>query len=265
MATQFNAYFIQCVTNMHVGSGDTSYGIIDKMVQRDTVTGYPTIHASSLKGALREHFEKKWGKGNSSIKEIFGKEGEDGGDSETGDCVFLSADLIALPIRCTHQQYVLGFDKMITDMINTKAKRIVGKEIFSCKVNGEQNNFFGASNSAEIYAEDYLLTPKGYTSPLNTQENFLANKYATFKNEDFATLAKNLPVVARNKVKGNKNLWYEEIVPHQTLFLTFIGTSKENSDFTTALSTDLIQIGANASVGYGLCKFIPITFNENPA
>jgi CRISPR-associated protein Cmr4 len=264
MATQFNAYFIQCVTNMHVGSGDTSYGIIDKMVQRDTVTGYPTIHASSLKGALREHFEKKWNS-DLRVKAIFGKEGEDGSDSETGDYVFLSADLIALPIRCTHQQYVLGFDKTIADMINAKAKHIVGKEIFSCKVNGAQNNFFAENAPAEIYAEDYSLKANAYASPLNTQENLLANKYATLKNEDFATLAKNLPVVARNKVKGNKNLWYEEIVPHQTLFLTFIGTSKENSDFTTALTTDLIQIGANASVGYGLCKFIPVTFNENPA
>ena len=67
------AYFIQCITNLHVGSGDANYGIVDKLVQRDTVYNYPTIHASSLKGALREHFENLWVKDPAKVNEIFGK------------------------------------------------------------------------------------------------------------------------------------------------------------------------------------------------
>jgi CRISPR-associated protein Cmr4 len=42
------AYLIQCITNLHVGSGDATYGIVDKLVQRDAVYSYPTIHSSSL-------------------------------------------------------------------------------------------------------------------------------------------------------------------------------------------------------------------------
>lgn len=38
MGQVFKAYFIQCITNMHVGSGDANYGIVDKLVQRDPVT-----------------------------------------------------------------------------------------------------------------------------------------------------------------------------------------------------------------------------------
>ena len=53
------AYKIECLTNLHVGSGDLNYNIIDNEVERDAVTGYPIVHASGLKGALKEHFKKK--------------------------------------------------------------------------------------------------------------------------------------------------------------------------------------------------------------
>ena len=54
----FFAYKIDCITNLHVGSGDLNYNIVDNEVERDAVTGYPVIHASGLKGALREHCSK---------------------------------------------------------------------------------------------------------------------------------------------------------------------------------------------------------------
>ena len=44
------------MTNMHVGNGDVNYNIIDNEVEKDPVTGYPTINASGVKGALREFF-----------------------------------------------------------------------------------------------------------------------------------------------------------------------------------------------------------------
>ena len=49
---------LECMTNMHVGNGDVNYYIIDYEVEKDPVTGYPTINASGVKGAFREYF--KW-------------------------------------------------------------------------------------------------------------------------------------------------------------------------------------------------------------
>jgi CRISPR-associated protein Cmr4 len=255
MTATFNAYFIQCITNLHVGSGDAAAGIIDKMVQRDPITNYPTINASSLKGGLREHFENKWGKGDEKVNKIFGKET---GDTETGTHKFLNADLIALPIRCTHKQYALSFDKKLADLANAKSINIAGgnKKIFSLSVEEHANNIYGTT--AKAYAEDFALQPKELINPFACTPNLLNEQFATFENSNFENLAKNLPVIARNKV--GENLWYEEIVPHQTIFITFIGTAYASTEFVEALKTDLIQVGANASVGYGLCKFIPITF-----
>jgi CRISPR-associated protein Cmr4 len=51
-----SCYLIHCKTNLHAGSGDTNYGIIDKMVQRDPVTELPCIYSSSLKGSAQGVF-----------------------------------------------------------------------------------------------------------------------------------------------------------------------------------------------------------------
>jgi len=60
MATmKYELYKITAMTNMHVGSGDMNFGVIDKLVQRDSLTGYPVIYSSSLKGALREFFKNE--------------------------------------------------------------------------------------------------------------------------------------------------------------------------------------------------------------
>jgi len=257
MATKFKPYLIQCITNLHVGSGDSEYDIIDKAVQRDPVTKYPTINASSLKGGLREHFEKKWEKASEKVNAVFGK--EDTNDSATGSHIFLNADLIALPVRCTQNQFALSFDKKLADFINAKAQTIIGKNIFSLGVDGTRDKLYG-TNDSNSYAEDYQLTGTEFSNPFNFEQEIIKEQFATFQTDHFEQLAKNLPVIARNKVGDDKNLWYEEIVPHQTIFLTFIGTDEENNEFDTVLTSDLIQIGANASVGYGLCKFYPINF-----
>jgi CRISPR-associated protein Cmr4 len=50
--------FIVCQTPMHVGSG-SELGIVDLPIQRERHTGFPKIESSSLKGAIREAFERK--------------------------------------------------------------------------------------------------------------------------------------------------------------------------------------------------------------
>ena len=50
-------YGIKCITNLHMGSGDVNFNIVDNEVQRDPVTEYPSMYSSGIKGALREYFE----------------------------------------------------------------------------------------------------------------------------------------------------------------------------------------------------------------
>jgi len=49
--------FIVCNTPTHVGSG-SELGVVDLPIQRERHTGFPKFEASSLKGSLREAFER---------------------------------------------------------------------------------------------------------------------------------------------------------------------------------------------------------------
>lgn len=51
-------YVINTLSNMHVGSGEVNYGVIDNLIQRDSVTNLPNINSSGLKGAIREYFKE---------------------------------------------------------------------------------------------------------------------------------------------------------------------------------------------------------------
>jgi CRISPR-associated protein Cmr4 len=57
MYKQKAALFMLCETSLHAGSGD-DLGIVDLPIQRERHTSFPKVESSSLKGALRERFEK---------------------------------------------------------------------------------------------------------------------------------------------------------------------------------------------------------------
>lgn len=270
MAAQ--AYFIQCITNLHVGSGDATYGIIDKLVQRDTVLGYPTIHASSLKGALRERFETLWKDKEAQVVHIFGRKTAKDADAESGNCNFLNADLIALPVRCSHNQFALTLSSRSIQFVNDKAKMLVGREFLEDPTNA--NKLFTTDNIAasEIFLEDDNIEKANFhifkKSVFVKDFDSLSKQYAVVDEARFDNYTSNLPVIARNRLDDNRNLWYEEIVPHQTVFITYFipSTTMDTQvfeDFERTLGENLFQIGGNSSVGYGLCKFHKVTLSQN--
>ncbi len=85
---------MQCVTNLHVGNGDVNYNIIDNEVERDPITGNPTINSSGVKGALRQYFTQN---GSSNVDKWFGDEKE----KTEGQLKILAADLMAMPMRAS--------------------------------------------------------------------------------------------------------------------------------------------------------------------
>lgn len=95
-------YALRCLTHLHAGSGDSGLGVIDKMVQRDPTDNLPTVFSSSLKGALREHFEKVAKSDQKVINRLFGAGTQTQGKEEhfaAGSLVFGEARLLSLPVR----------------------------------------------------------------------------------------------------------------------------------------------------------------------
>lgn len=259
-------YKITTLSNLHVGSGDINFDVIDNQVQRDSITNLPNINSSSLKGAFREHFSSD-GETN-MVKYIFGGENKDN-EAQAGAYSFFEANLLTRPVRSNVKPY-----------FNATTPSVIKNLLDTCET-------FGIDFDEELKTELTKLSELNPTKPLVFEditnailedekaeyknfdtskiEEFLGKNIALFNDKDFKEL--DLPVLARNCLENgvSKNLWYEEVVPKQSKF-TFIIAKPTNIDpkdkdqkidgFENRFDNEggLVQFGANKSIGYGYSK-----------
>ena len=252
-----NAYLITCLTNLHVGSGGANYGVVDNLVQRDSITDMPTINASSLKGALREFFMVKWGESDDKLDYIFGPDLTRSSSSKkepgVGHYKFFSADLLVLPVRSNKKPFFRATSRMLVDTINEKAISLTGRTLIRGKYCDVSNGHPKIKEPVGTRLEDWDAK---VDANLEVSE-WMGSDVAVFDDDTFKVLARKLPVIARNYLENgvSKNLWYEEIVPRESRFVFFVArTNKYADDFDQELNGAIVQIGANASIGYGFCK-----------
>jgi CRISPR-associated protein Cmr4 len=259
-------YTITTLSNLHVGSGDINFDIIDNQVQRDAITKLPTIHSSSLKGAFREAA----GEGSNYTSYIFGPDNSSNDSHQTGAFHFFEASLLTRPVRSNVKAYfnatspavLKSFLGLIEDFDITFSEdvKLEIAKLSELKPAKGQPLIFEALNS--VILED--IEAKSHTFDTSGLESFLGKDIALFDEADFKALT--LPVLARNYlVNGeSKNLWYEEVVPKQSKFY-FVIAKPENLDdadkngkiekFEKRFdNTTKMQFGANKSIGYGFSK-----------
>ncbi len=314
------AYFIETLTNTHVGSGDTSFGIVDKAIQKDPVTRLPVFHPTSIKGAVRDHFyayldENEQAKGSMNVKKftylsLFGSQEIEsldkieGVDNEKelmrqapqqGLLKFYEARLLTLPLRSSERVYqnatapsvVLDYLDILSrfdvgaDPEKIASVRALFLEIQKAMDQMDKSEFivFGDQTTPVPIVEEYengVVFPltKEQASPLPSllsprpPENDYIASLAVFKDAIFSQICETgLPVIARNSLDEHgisKNLFYEEVLPRRSVLWFMTGTYhlfSEKSDgqfssmfefFEDKLTQDRIQMGANASVGYGV-------------
>lgn len=225
---------IDCISNLQVGSGKDNDGLIDNLIQRDPVMGIPCIFSSSLKGALREHCSKLLPEDIN--EEIFGKKVDDQKAlaCKPGAYRFTDAMLLAIP-----------------DIMNV---RNYPYQLVSClEVLDELRNevqLFGGGSAIH----DAIECGKGMTSIMVGDEEIMldVNNFLRYFADD-----EHLPVIARNYLENgiSANLWYEQVLPRRSRLAAFVLYEGEmKKSFVNAISNNIVQIGANATVGYGLCK-----------
>ncbi|MGA0560699.1 type III-B CRISPR module RAMP protein Cmr4 [Larkinella sp. VNQ87] len=267
-------FLLTAHTNLHVGSGDANFGIIDNLVQRDVLTKYPTIHESGLKGALKEYFSHLIKVRDQLIKiEDVHKKDEIkktfGNSDDAGNYRFYGAHLLTFPVRTNQELFLhastprlladfLSFAKLFEiKLVDEQAiqnlireEPAVGKPfVFTPKLAGRK-----------VEHRDILtqLAPNTHTLPqwLTGNEGFVL-----FHDTDFSQRIcglNQLPVVARNALQDGRsvNLWYEEMVPRQTRFYALIQPQdKTIYDDWFFDNLKIVQVGANASIGQGLLAF----------
>lgn len=273
MRTKTDLYLIRCLTNLHAGSGESTYGIVDKEVQKDPVELTPVIHASGIKGALRELFEFHQ---LQDVTTIFGSDtkASQQNASVAGQYYFMEARMLFLPVRSSKRPFYYATSPEIIqrflqaqtdygtglhDLMEGALSSISGYApaqgrpiIF--QPSGEQGTVFIDEYEAEVNHEPIALNLGAW--PVNE------GNVALLHHDDLKAICGRLPVIARNYLENgiSANLWYEEVVPRETLFYQFISRPTANTQLANGLKNanvqETVQIGAHASVGYGLCKMM---------
>lgn len=308
------AYKITCLTNMHAGTGAADQGVIDNLVQRDTVDQIPCIYASSLKGALREYFEEYLKKENEA-KKIFGNDNRKkvsetnssnssntNGTSKTDDRsrgthIFYDALLLSIPARSNKGAFfnvtswhclerilkmneILGgkkFEGWIKEGNNQENKNNNGYEkikdsfcFYELNASEEQQGNWKEELELEFwkYHSEKEIVIRNILNFEEIEKLLGKDTCIILPDQVFDILVSDyyLPVIARNQLENgvSKNLFYEQVVPRLSRFIfwteMFPGTSSSEDKFMDKFSkkgadkTSLVQIGANASIGYGYCK-----------
>lgn len=159
-------------------------------------------------------------KGCENIKDLFGSTKKDKNNSQKGSALFFDATLLAIPEQ---------------------------------KKDGDSPYQLVYS---ETIIEDFLAKAK----VLGVEKAVVDTSKWEKKNKDFEELCSddNLPIIARNCLENGEstNLWYEQVLPAQSVLATIIQINK--ADDLEALNGAIVQIGANATIGYGYCKFIKL-------
>ena len=268
-------YKITTLSNLHVGSGDINFDIIDNQVQKDPITGLANINSSSLKGAFREHFTQN-GDASNMVKYIFGPENSSEDSHQTGAYSFFEAQLLTRPVRSNVKSY---FNATSPQVIKNLLDTIKEFEIeFDEELKSELEKFTEVDvkdNTPVIFAnitnaiiEDEKALFKNHDTSKITQ--FLGENLALLSTKDFKEL--DLPVLARNALDNgvSKNLWYEEVVPKRSTFFFCIAKPDniDEKDYDQKIrgfenrfdqESVKVQIGANKSIGYGFSKITKVS------
>lgn len=322
-------YTIRTLTNLHVGSGDTSFGIVDNEVQRDSLTQLPVINSSSLKGAIKEHFAQLLALDNESANEdqvkpfhyrvVFGLDLSEQKELEKlvsednaalknfstlykklpkqGLVKFLDARLLFLPVRGTKvsHYHVTSIETLrefsgLLQSLNISIDGNYGSKLtFYFPINDHSatdNILYGEENDT---LEEYQFVAHNETDDIRAfKQIFGIRNLAIAKHDTFVEILEELPVIARNKLidSVSDNLWYEEVVPRESIFCSvlsyydnfdnvFSNARNDRDRFEKAFKgfhqklvsdDEVIQVGANASIGYGLTRFeaiVPYQIADN--
>ncbi len=258
-------YLLSPKTNLHVGKGHSGFGIIDKLVQRDPTDEYPCIYGSSLKGALREHFEEVLNM-KTQAETIFGDENS----HKKGKYSFFDAHLLAIPVRSNKKSFYLATSPYMLTKLKTVVKDyfqgtlsvVLDTEITAIKeLNPSSGNPIVLSNQVQdLKIEDFeLKNPTNFSNASITElKKIIGSDIILMHDDDFFYQCSDyaLPVIARNNLDNGQstNLWYEQLIPREAIFYFGLENNSAFTDFEINVSTKMVQVGANATVGYGRCK-----------
>jgi len=269
-------FFIYAITHLHVGSGSSIEEEIDLPFQRDEL-GYPTIYASSLKGAIKSFLLKEFAHTKDVIYKVLG---EDENPEEASLGTFLDAILFTIPSRIIEigsakphvWVYVTTYEllkkvKSYLDSISQLSNAFFSNlqnTIDSVLHNEGKNITLGSSLKTAILNEDFHVELEALNVNIPNITNDDVPLLVLEDSIGKEVINRSLIRVRRIRIDKDKKtvvtggLWSEEYVPMKTIFFSaFLGKeSKENAIFVSCILRKLkyVILGGKETIGKGIVE-----------
>jgi CRISPR-associated protein Cmr4 len=251
--------FYHVLTPMHIGSG-TTLSLIDLPIQREVHTDFPVIPSSAIKGVIRASFNEQ------EQEDIFGK-----GDEE-GKVIFTDGKILLFPVKSLKGVFVW----ITSPYVLERFKRDTEVNVEIPKV--EKDNAVVSSNKVLINNNKLVLEEFTFNATINenlkklkeiTKCEIDENKIAVVSDDVFKFFVKNYTEVnARIKIDQAKGtvqtggLWYEELLPAETLFYGCIDARKKPehkeqlNKIIGKINNQILQFGGDETLGRGFTKIV---------
>ena len=273
-------------TSIHAGTGQNT-DIIDLPIQREGHNGYPCIHGSAMKGALRAHAETYYGKNTREVTLGFGSEMNANGGSEYAGALMISdARILLLPVRSLTSQFKWVTCPAVLNRFKQDAKRFGLSQIdFAIPDIKEDKKepitvLPQCSKGDSLFLEEYRFEtqPFDLTKMIEALASLMQNdqakqnleqQLAIVSNELFNHICQHAtPVnahIAINSETGvvkNGALWYEETLPPETLF--YVGVSANASRKSAKASSKEVEADEHQKIAAKdmLCNLTSMFYKE---
>jgi CRISPR-associated protein Cmr4 len=283
-------FFLHAVTSVHAGSG-SEIGLVDLPIQREKHTGFPKIESSSLKGALRYHIMQSLKNGESKKLElVFGSEKGEENETQASAIALSDARVLLFPVKSLRGVFAwitcpqvlerwnneIALHEYNVDPLPVPSPNTVSSDRLIAAnqhiVLEEYAFQVTVSDAAKQLAERLAKLLSDHVQ-INIQDRLVV-----LSDDDFADFVKlSTEVNARIKIDHEKGtvssgaLWYEENVPPETIFYSFLyignvrgkgieglQTAEEVETFLVKENTfpKVFQLGGNSTLGRGILRTI---------
>ena len=253
-------------TPVHVGAGRSS-GFLDLPVARESITSYPVIPSTGLKGSFREVFRD-----DENVDQLFGKESCSENDGHAGKIVLSEGRLLLLPVRCLTSSYKWLTCRLILERLKRDIKRITAdpEKVDIIEIPDVPETKGHGLSHGKLFLEEREFEITSVVDPkiIDLIKMFIPNpdvagrlekQLVVLNDSDFKWFAQyGLAVSARNvlnkETKASENLWYEEALPTDSVFYTIVMERKTgmlNKINAKIEDKPYIQLGGNETVGQG--------------
>jgi CRISPR-associated protein Cmr4 len=251
-----------------VGTG-SDLGIIDLPIQRERHTGYPKIESSSLKGSLREAFERKPGISQEQVHRTFGFDSDsanglasagqffaDKKNQQFSGCIAVTdARLLLFPVKSQKGVFawitcprvvsrfveeMREYCKINDEMLNPLHSGLTGENsnvLDGDKVGLEEYIFERFTESEEVSNMGGFLASYLFPDPSNYWADKLTKDIVVVSDDDFADFVQHsTEVITRNKIDNETGtvsdtaLFTEEYLPSESLLYSLAMFAPEFSN-----------------------------------